>query len=50
MPVTRCRSRIFDPGCLGIAVTWMPMKDRDTGDKLWTCVAGSSSGGETLSL
>ena len=43
--------RVFStPGVWVSAVTWMPMKDRDTGDKLWTCVAGSSSGEAKLFL
>ena len=32
------------------AITYMPMKDRDIGDKLWTIVAGSSSGEAKLFL
>merc|ERR1711970_968435 len=32
------------PGVWVSAIDWMPMKDRDIGDKLWTCAVGSSSG------
>ena len=37
-------SSVFDPRVWVSAIDWMPMKDRDIGDKLWTCAVGSSSG------
>ena len=46
MRITRVFRAFLTQG-LGFSLDWMPMKDRDIGDKLWTCAVGSSSG-ETL--